>query len=144
MHYWTEEEIDRVASMMKEGMSTTQIGAALGYSRNAITGIVGRTHRLKRIGFARRGPTPRNVAPINLTRSQIRQREDERAMSEAKQAAGIRYLGPRTSIEDIEARLAEIPADTRSLTARLFGDPLPERSALFQRAQGRTLRPARG
>ncbi len=39
--------------------------------------------------------------------------------------------GPRS--KDIEARLAEIPLDTRDLTARLFGDPLPERSALKSR-----------
>ncbi len=35
--------------------------------------------------------------------------------------------------EDAAARLAEIPADTRSLTARLAGDPLPGRSALDRR-----------
>jgi len=33
----------------------------------------------------------------------------------------------------IAARLAEIPPDTRSKTARLFGDPLPGRSALDRR-----------
>jgi hypothetical protein len=31
--------------------------------------------------------------------------------------------------EDVAARLAEIPPDTRSLTQRLCGDPLPGRSA---------------
>lgn len=31
------------------------------------------------------------------------------------------------------ARLAEIPPDTRTLTQRAFGDPLPERSALYRR-----------
>jgi hypothetical protein len=35
--------------------------------------------------------------------------------------------------EDIAARLAEIPPDTRSLTARLFGDPIPGRRAIDQR-----------
>ncbi len=33
----------------------------------------------------------------------------------------------------VMARLAEIPADTRSKTARLCGDPLPGRSALDRR-----------
>lgn len=39
---------------------------------------------------------------------------------------------------DWAARLAEIPADTRSLTARLCGDPLPGRDALSRtsRANG--------
>lgn len=41
--------------------------------------------------------------------------------------------------QDVEARIAEIPADTRGLTARICGDPLPGRSAL----DGRTLREAR-
>ena len=31
---------------------------------------------------------------------------------------------------DFEARLAEIPPDTRDLTGRLMGDPVYERSAL--------------
>ncbi len=33
----------------------------------------------------------------------------------------------------IEERLSEIPADTRDLTGRIFGDPLPGRSALDRR-----------
>ena len=37
------------------------------------------------------------------------------------------------ALPDVLARLAEIPADTRSLTARLFGDPLPGRAALDHR-----------
>jgi hypothetical protein len=36
----------------------------------------------------------------------------------------------RVSPEDIQARLREVPSDTRSLTAVLLGDPLPGRSAL--------------
>lgn len=35
--------------------------------------------------------------------------------------------------EDVAARLAEIPPDTRSLTAKIFGDPIPERSALYRK-----------
>ena len=31
---------------------------------------------------------------------------------------------------DLAARLAEIPPDTRDLTGRMFGDPIPGRSAL--------------
>lgn len=41
---------------------------------------------------------------------------------------------PRETIEDFEQdvakRLAEIPQDTRNVTQRFFGDPLPGRSAL--------------
>lgn len=59
-----------------------------------------------------------------------RKRQIEREAAAAKKAAGLRYFGERAKIEDIEARLAEIPYDTRDLTARIFGDPLPGRSAL--------------
>ena len=34
-------------------------------------------------------------------------------------------LHPRASKLDWSARLAEIPRDTRTLTARIFGDPIP-------------------
>ncbi len=44
--------------------------------------------------------------------------------------AGINGSVRRPSREDIEARLAEIPSDTRGLTARIMGDPLPGRRAL--------------
>lgn len=56
-----------------------------------------------------------------------------REYAEARRAAGIALAdaGPRR--EELAARLAEIPADTRSLTARIFGDPLPGRSALDRR-----------
>lgn len=44
--------------------------------------------------------------------------------------------GPVEHIEtrrDAERLMALIPPDTRGVTARLFGDPLPGRSALDQR-----------
>lgn len=45
----------------------------------------------------------------------------------------IRHATGRPAKEDVEARLAEIPADTRDLTAKAFGDPLPGRSAWDKR-----------
>ncbi len=39
---------------------------------------------------------------------------------------------------DAERLLAEVPADTRGTTAKLAGDPIFERSALFQKQQGAT------
>lgn len=56
---------------------------------------------------------------------------DMRAHTATLRAAGLVKLhSSRPKPEDIEARWAEIPADTRNLTARIFGDPLPGRSAL--------------
>jgi hypothetical protein len=72
-----------------------------------------------------------------------------REASAAKQAAGLRYLSSGRGADESALRLMEmIPPDTRDLTARLFGDPLPGRSALDayvekRKAQGRHLRAAR-
>ena len=46
--------------------------------------------------------------------------------------SGIKDMD-RTISEDVAARLAEIPRDTRDLTARLMGDPLPGRRAIDRR-----------
>lgn len=59
-----------------------------------------------------------------------RRNEDNRAMSAAKAAAGVKYITGRIDADTVAARLAEIPADTRDLTQRMFGDPLPGRDAL--------------
>jgi hypothetical protein len=62
-----------------------------------------------------------------------RDRVIEREASAAKRAAGIK--GPTNTAADRDARrlMDLIPRDTRGLTARLFGDPLPGRSALDMR-----------
>jgi hypothetical protein len=46
-------------------------------------------------------------------------------------ATAFRYHHP--SEQDFAERLAEIPPDTRTLTARICGDPLPGRSAFDRR-----------
>lgn len=66
---------------------------------------------------------------------QDKQRAYERQVSADKQAAGLRYLTGRVTKEVADARIAEIPADTRGLTARTFGDPIYERSALYQKVR---------
>jgi hypothetical protein len=69
--------------------------------------------------------------------------------SAAKHAAGLRYLSTGRGAEESALKLREqIPPDTRDMTARLFGDPLPGRSALDayvdkRKAMSRTLRAAR-
>ena len=40
----------------------------------------------------------------------------------------------RLSAEDAIRALATVPADTRTITGKVFGDPLPGRSALDRRA----------
>jgi len=65
------------------------------------------------------------------------------AVDSARKAAGIpnRVRPDRTGMrykktlpEHVAERMAEIPEDTRSLTGRFCGDPLPTRSALALRS----------
>lgn len=55
---------------------------------------------------------------------------NRRVSAATKAAGGAHYVSGKVSQEDFYARLAEIPPDTRSLTQRLCGDPLPGRDAL--------------
>jgi hypothetical protein len=64
---------------------------------------------------------------------QAQRNATNREMAAARKAAGLTYhAGKRgTQIEaDWRRQMAAIPDDTRDLTARICGDPLPGRSAL--------------
>jgi hypothetical protein len=55
-----------------------------------------------------------------------RRNQEQREISAAKKAAGLRHAATFSVTRiDFEARLAEIPRDDRCLTARLMGDPIP-------------------
>lgn len=68
---WTQEERDAIATMMRDGLSATQIGDEFGVSRRTIIGLAYRDKQLKQIGFAgsrgrtgpRRTQTPRRQTP---------------------------------------------------------------------------------
>jgi len=47
--------------------------------------------------------------------------------------AGRTSEGPHMKPAEVERLRRSVPADTRSFSARLFGDPLPGRSALDKR-----------
>jgi len=66
-------------------------------------------------------------------------RQKEHCNIIAKEAAASKRTADvkayRVPLEDLEARFAEIPKhDTRDLTGRLMGDPLPGRRAIDMRA----------
>lgn len=66
-------------------------------------------------------------------KERARQRQRERNLAlKNRDLASVSALRMQAKAE-LEARLAEIPDDTRTTTARVFGDPLPGRSALDQR-----------
>lgn len=54
-----------------------------------------------------------------------------REVSAARKVAGLTYMVSSHAVDEQARRLmAFIPRDTRSLTGRVCGDPLPGRSAL--------------
>lgn len=62
----------------------------------------------------------------------------ERELAEIRSALPRQHqvqTASRVNASILSARLSEIPDDTRDLTARLCGDPLPGRSALDRRAR---------
>lgn len=67
---------------------------------------------------------------IRKARAKADRDRANREMSALKRAAGVTFIHGRVDEKVAAARLAEIPADTRTLTQRTFGDPLPGRSAL--------------
>ncbi len=44
-HSWTDDRVDEMLSLLKRGMTSTQIGRQMGMSRSAISGQI---HRMKR------------------------------------------------------------------------------------------------
>lgn len=64
MDFWTEEKIQKLRELWKQGISVAQIGLLIGVSKNAISGKV---HRLKLTPRASpikpKSKTPRRKAP---------------------------------------------------------------------------------
>lgn len=60
-----------------------------------------------------------------MTTSKQKRNELARRVSAATKAAGSHYVPIKVTAEEYAARLAEIPPDSRSLTARICGDPIP-------------------
>lgn len=51
---WTQEQRDRVAALLADGLSASEIGKNMGATRCAVIGLVGRDPQLREIGFARK------------------------------------------------------------------------------------------
>lgn len=75
----------------------------------------------------------------NRRRAQINARRRERAREQGLVGSGfVHTVDPgRATAADAAERLKEIPADTRTLTGSLLGDPLPGRSALDRERRAR-------
>lgn len=81
--------------------------------------------------------SPQERAAVAIEKRRARQRirdATNREMARNKATAGVTFVTSRVDEVIAAARLAEIPPDTRSLTQRICGDPLPGRDALSRRA----------
>jgi hypothetical protein len=111
----TTEQIDEARRLADYGWSYARIGERLGFGYGTIRLALDADYRgSRRIG-------------AHETR-QRRYKPDKRISKTNRENA--------TSVDvkaDAAARLAEVPPDDRSLTARMFGDPLRGRSALDKR-----------
>lgn len=109
---FSAEEIATMRRLHAAGIPLREIAQRFGCGRNAI----------------RRRIDPR------WTPRQARRRVQKTPI---KPAGTLRYVRPepRVSEEEFLRAAALIPPDTRDLTARLFGDPLPGRDALSLKLQ---------
>lgn len=137
-HRWTTRERDIVASMLRANCTAEIISRAIGgVSRASVISFVRRDPGLAAIGFTE----PKKHTPDKRKQRQSKSWQEqrlanEREVSARKKAAGLTYLAGRgaQAHRDWLRQIPLMPADTRNLTARICGDPLPGRSALDRRS----------
>jgi hypothetical protein len=112
---WTEQEIAQLRALLDDGRSARQAAEALGRTKNAVLGLIPREPSLR----AHYNPSKRVVANV------VKETRVSRTMKDRAEEV-------RNPI------IMEERPDTRSLTGRLAGDPLPGRSALDMRKQQET------
>ena len=108
---WKPEVVERVATLMKQGRSSLQIANVLGVTPNMVLGKVRRTEELHSIGWRYNKENP----------------EQYKTLSQPK---GQRVYTATYKRQD--EGFAPIPRDTRNRTQVICGDPLWERSALYE------------
>lgn len=122
----TESQIAKAKVMRDAGKTIMAIARELDVAADTV-------RRAIIPGFAQRR------AAMNATARYRRERDDMfREAADARNAAGLRYSVQRKRVctDELEQRFSEVPKhDTRNLTGRLFGDPLPGRSALDRMEQ---------
>ncbi len=115
-----EFDLERAATLRAAGLSFVELAAIFGVTPDTVHCRLEDSYREKR---------------------QQRTNELRRARNgtvERREISVRHHAGKRdTQIErDWHRQLASMPADTRNLTARVCGDPLFERSALYQKMKG--------
>lgn len=114
----TPEMIETMKRMEKRGRTKTEIADFLGISRATVT-----------IHLSEQSKERRRKYDAGI--------RAEKAETEWTKILPSPTLQSRRTEQDWQRLRAEIPKrDNRDLTGRIFGDPLPERSALAQREAG--------
>lgn len=127
----TPDQIIEARQMRERGVSFVDIGQHFGVHRETIRyQIVPESRERRKAKERERFKAKRPSEKC----------EKEHCNAIAKEAAAFKRSAEvkpnRVPLEDLQARFAEIPKhDTRDLTGRLMGDPLPGRRALDMRAQ---------
>ena len=83
---WTEERLQKLRELWDEGLSITQIGDALGVSRNA---IAGKAHRMG---------LPKRPSPISKTSSETKKASKAQANRRARQSSASSGTAPAAMV----------------------------------------------
>jgi len=116
---FTDAQIAEAKRMLRDGMKQKDVAAQFGCNITTLKCAINTEYRAKRLAHDRE------------------KKARARAAFKADFPHGLPHIdeGPsRLTSDEIASRLALIPEDTRSLTGRICGDPLPPRSALGRRA----------
>lgn len=123
----SQEQVERAKQMHAWNVPYAAIATALGVATDTVK-------RAVVPGFGQFRAAQVKTARMEKRSYVAIRNEMNRELGAAKRALGMTgQVARRVPEADIAARLAEIPEDHRSLTARTFGDPLPGRSALDRR-----------
>lgn len=70
--FWSDEDKNRVAVLLRQGLPASKIATQLACSRNAVIGVVSRDPMLKKIGLSGRANSPKpGPAPSHRPRQRI-------------------------------------------------------------------------
>jgi hypothetical protein len=123
-----DSQLSQAREMLANGASLTAIGRRIGCDRSTIRKDLNDEYLAVRTA---------NIAKATETRARNAKlgRTERPRSNRVRNTGHAERLTNSTTNADAARLLALIPADTRSLTGRLAGDPLPGRSALDMKRQ---------
>lgn len=66
--FWSDEDKNRVAVLLRQGLPASKIATQMECSRNAVIGVVSRDPMLKAIGLSGRANRPKTETPVRSKR----------------------------------------------------------------------------